>query len=216
MEKKIEQLLQLLQEYEKMKQMYLSCYELLSTLRDELRTGKYKLDDMVNFIHVTREISRLTNDLRKEADGIGHIFENVACAIYVSLNETGPIRASLATGTPDLKIGVKVPNRKKEPERFQELMDFFGVSADSFEARVIKPYWPGICERISILAEEGKPLPPGLNPEDTYPTYSMRIRTTRDIDQLVLDVKNITPLKKARHCKRKEVETLNELLTTKK
>ncbi len=213
MEQKIEQLLSLLKEYDKMKQIYLSCYKLLAVIRDELRAGKYQLKDMVNFIYVVREISKLTDDLRKEADGINHIFENTTCALYVSLNETIPIRASLATGSPDLRLGVNVPNRKKEPERFQALMDFFGVPAESFEARAVKPYWPGICEQVSMLAEEGKPLPPGINPEDTYPTYSVRIRSTRDIDELVLDIENIHILKMT---KRKEVKVINDLLTTKK
>jgi len=214
MEQKIEQLLSLLKEYDKMKQIYLSCYELLATLRDELRAGKYKLKDMVNFIHVVREISRLTNDLRKEADGIGHIFENTTCALYVLSNETTPIKASLATGSPDLRLGVNVPNRKKEPEKFQALMDFFGVPIDSFEARVVKPYWPGICEQVSILAEEGKPLPLGIDPKDTYPTYSVRIRPTHDIDELVLDIENIHALKMAEG--KEEVTAINDLLTMRK
>ena len=207
MKQKIKQLLNLIEEYAKMKRIYLSCYGLLSTLRDELRAGKYELNDMVNVIHVMREISKLTNDLRKEADGIMHIFENATCVIYVSLNETELIRASLATGSPNLKLGVKVPNRNNEPERFYKLMNFFKVPMSSFEERVIKPHWPGICEQISILAEEGKPLPPGINPEDTYPTYTVRITSVRDIDTLVNDINELQK-------RPKEKETLNELLTT--
>ena len=209
MKQKTKRLLDLIKEYGKIKQMYLSCYELLSTLRDELRASKYELNDMVDIIYVTREISKLVNDLRKEADGIAHVFENTTCMIYVSLNQTNPIRAPLATGTPDLKLGVKVPNRNSEPERFYKLMDFFKVPMSSFEERVIKPHWPGICEQISILAEEGKPLPPGINPEDTYPTYTVRIRPMQDIDALVNDVNKLQKGPKG-----KEVEALNERLTT--
>ena len=237
MKKKTEQLLQLLQEYDKMKQMYLSGYELLSILRDELRAGKYKLEEMVDFIYVVREISKLADDLRKEADGIKHIFENMTCALYVSLNWTIPIRAPLATGSPDLKLGVNVPNRKKEPERFQALMNFFGVPTDSFEARVVKPYWPGICEQISILAEEGKPLPPGINPDDTYPTYKVRVKMIANLDELVRALReakeeNLKEAKKEElkltkelkkdvnktyiKARGKEVEAFNELLTTRK
>lgn len=235
MEQKIEQLLGLVKEYGKMKKVYLSCYELLSILRDELRISKYELKDMVNFIYVIREISRLADDLRKEADGIGHMFENVLCAVYVTANETGPIRASLATGTPDLKLGVKVPNQKREPERFQKLMTHFGISKEVISARVVKPYWPGICEQVSRLAEEGKPLPPGINPDDTYPTYKVRVKMIQNLDELMKSVVNeevkvekevkfketklmrtvkIEIAKVLKEARRKETEVHNLILTT--
>ena len=191
MSPKVEQLLNLIRECEKIKQIHRTCYELLTVLRDDVRAGKYTLDEMVNIIYVTREMSNIANDIRKEIDGIKHIFENVACAVYVTRNETSPIRASLATGSPIISLGVKVPNRKKEPERFQMLMDFFGVSPNLSDTNVVKPHWPGICEQISILAEEGKPLPPGISVEDTYPTYGMRIGAVRDIDELLSDINNV-------------------------
>ena len=237
MEQKIEQLLSLIREYNDMKKLYLSCYERLSIIRDELRAGKYGLKDMVNFIYVMREISKLADDLRKESDGVGHMLENVACALWVSQNETKPIRASLATGTPDCKLAVKVPSRKTEPERFQQLMDFFGVPESAVEARVIKPYWPGLCEHVSLLSEEGKPLPPGINPEDTYPTYKVRVKMITNLDELVRalqeakeenlkeaekeELKLTKELKKDvrktyTEAGRKEVEAFNELLTTRK
>ena len=38
-----------------------------------------------------------------------------------------------------------------------------------------------------MLAEEGKPLPPGIDPENTYPTYSLVIRSKRDLDELLVN-----------------------------
>lgn len=237
MEQKVEQLLNLIREYDKMRKLYLSCYEQLSIVRDELRAGKYGLKDMVNFIYVMREISKFADDLRKESDGVGHLLENMACALWVSGNETKPIRASLATGTPDCKLAVKVPSRKTEPEKFQKLMDFFGVPETAVEARVIKPYWPGLCEYVSLLSEEGKPLPPGINPDETYPTYKVRVKMIANLDELVRtlqEVKEVSTketekeelkltkaLKKDVNeaytkARRKEVEAFNELLTTRK
>lgn len=237
MEQKVEQLLNLIREYDKMKKLYLSCYEQLSIIRDELRAGKYGLKDMVNFIYAMREISKLADDLRKESDGVGHMLENMTCALWVSQNKTKPIRASLATGTPDCKLAVKIPSRKKEPERFQKLMDFFGIPKTAVEARVIKPYWPGLCEHVSSLSEEGKPLPPGINPDDTYPTYKVRVKMIANLDELVRtlqeerekntkeaekeELKLTKALKKDVNetytkARRKEVEAYDELLTTRK
>lgn len=203
MERKIEQLLNLLKEYDKMKKVHLTCYELLSIIRDSLRASKYEMKDMVNFIYVMREISKLADDLRKEADGIGHMFENAACAVWVAQSETKPIRAALATGTPDCKLALKVPNRKTEPERFQKMMDFFGIPASAVAARVIKPYWPGLCEFISLLSEEGKPLPPGVDPDDTYPTYRVRVKMIANLDELMRNI-NHTAAKTQKEFKKEE------------
>lgn len=211
MKEKTKQLLELLKEYTKMKQVYLSCYELLANLRDDLRVGKYKLEDIVNFIYVMREISKLTNDLRKEVDGISYMFENTACMLYTVANKTDPIRASLATGSPDVRLAVKIPNREKEPEKFYELMNFFDISSEALEKKVTKPHWPGICEQVSIMAEEGLPLPPGLDPDSTYPTYSVTIRGFQDIDELIESMDNLHVSKRVSG---KEIEALNNLLTT--
>ncbi len=215
MEEKTKQLLTLLKEYTEMKQVYLSCYELLVNLRDDLRTGKYKVEDIVNFIYVMREISKLTNDLRKETDGISHMFENTACMLYTVAKKTDPIRASLATGSPDVKLGVKIPNREREPEKFYALMNFFDVPSDALEKKVTKPHWPGICEQVSIMAEEGKPLPPGLDPDDTYPTYRVTIRGLQDIDELIESINDLHGIKVSKRVLGKEkVKALDDLLTT--
>ena len=214
MEEKTKQLLTLLKEYTEMKQVYLSCYELLANLRDDLRTGKYKVEDIVNFIYVMREISKLTNDLRKETDGISHMFENMACMLYTVANKTDPIRASLATGSPDVKLGVKIPNREKEPEKFYALMNFFNVPSDALKKKVAKPHWPGICEQVSIMAEEGLPLPPGLDPDNTYPTYRVMIRGLQDIDELIESINDLHGIKASKRVLGKEVKALDTLLTT--
>jgi hypothetical protein len=180
--------------YGQMKKAHLDEYAMLTTLRDELKAGKYQLTDMVNFIYVIREISRLADDIRKEADGISRIFENLACATYVASHQndperSDPIRASLATGTPNLKIGINVPNERLEPERYFKLMKFFGISEEQLESRVVKAYWPGLCEQISKLAEEGKPLPPGISVENTYPTYSVTIKMIQNLDEVLRKMK---------------------------
>ena len=180
-------LLKLLQEYGKMKATYLSGYEQLAYIRDEAKSGKYSMEDLVNLVHVSREISKLANDLRKEADGIVYILEQVVCVVYLTQAEGKPIRASLATGSPSMKLSVKLPHRERNPEEFEALMNYFGIELSSLTDRAVRPHWPAICEIVSVLAEEGKPLPPGINPENTYPTYSLVIRSKRDLDELLVN-----------------------------
>jgi len=180
----------LIQTYERVRRVYVDTYKLLSTVRDEVRGSQYALEDMVNVIYVLRELSRLFNDIRKETDGVLHIFENVCCAMYVMLyqnspEKSNPIRASLATGTPRLTVGVTLPKERSDPEKYYELMKYFGIPAEALKNKLIKSHWPGICEYVSQLAEEGKPLPPGINPDKTYPMYSIAIRAFQQLDDLV-------------------------------
>ncbi len=213
MKQKTKHLQTLLDEYSKMKRLYLSCYELLSTLRDELRASKFKLEDMTNFIYVMREISKLANDLRKETDGIGQMFENTACAIWVAKEDAAPIKASLATGTPDVKLAVKIPSQKHQPKDHAKLMTFFKIPTQVIDDRIVKLYWPGLCEFVSALAEEGKSLPPGVDPDNTYPTYKIRIRPWKDLDELTRDLEQAAR-KEADAAKEKAVVACDELLTT--
>ena len=176
--------------YGKVKEAYNTVYLLLSTIRDNVRKNKYTLEDMVSLIYVMRELSRLFNDIRKEADGVTHIFENVCCAKYVMTHQdcpekSDPIRSPLATGTPRVTLGVTLPKERHDPERYYELMRYFGIPVEALKDKLIKGHWPGICERVSQLAEEGKPLPPGIKPDDTYPVYSIIIRAFHELDELI-------------------------------
>jgi len=180
-------LIGLLKEYAKMKKVYLSGYEQLSIIRDRAKDCKYNVEDLVNLVHVSREISKLANDLRKEADGIARILEGIACVVNLTRGEGGPIRATLATGSPSMTLGVKLPHRERNPEAFQELMNYFGIELNSLTDRAVRPHWPAICEIVSVLAEEGKPLPPGIDPDATYPTYSLRIKSKCDLDELIIN-----------------------------
>jgi len=190
MKLKTAQLLSLLEKYTRLRELYLDSYAQLAELRDCMRegTGKYDMKDMVSFIYIMREVSTLANDLRKECDGIQKMFENSVCAIWVIQGNNKPIRSALATGSPDLKLGVSIPNQKREPEAFKELMEYFKIPENVIEDNILKPYWPGLCEHISQLAEEGKPLPPGIDPNKTYPTYSVRIKRRKDLDELGRDL----------------------------
>jgi len=185
MKSSTKQILDGIQAYSKIKQLYLDQYTMISHLRDDLRAHKFELDEMVNIIFILRNISKFADDLRKECDGIGHMFENVLCALYITQNKTEPIRTALATGTPTVNLGVKMPNKKKDPEAFDKFIKFFNVSAEAVDSKIVKPYWPGICEKISQMSEEGKPLPPGISVDDTYPTYKVRLIAYQELDLIL-------------------------------
>ena len=174
----------LIRRYQETKAQYLECYAEISALRDNLKESAFNTNDMVDIIYVMREISKLLNDLRKEVDGVQHQFENVGCLISIQRGDLEPIRTSLATGSPDLKMAAKIPSQTKDPENFSKLMDYLGVAKEAVEDKCVKPHWPGLVERISNETAMGKPLPPGIDPNSSYPVYSMRIRAKQNLDQI--------------------------------
>ena len=213
MDPKVKQLREAIETYSKMKELYLEQYTVLMHLRDDLRAGKFTLTDMINHIYVMRAVSKYADDLRKECDGIMHMFENLACAMWVTANDGHPIRASLATGTPDINIGVNIPNQTREPERYRMLLDSLGIRPELIEDKLVKPYWPGLCAYVSRLATEGKPLPKGIDPSSTYPTYKVRIKSIQDLDELLVKI-NQVKTKTLKTAAGKEEAKVNDLLTT--
>jgi hypothetical protein len=186
----VERLKELLLAYRDLNRLYLKTYKLLCTLRDELKDQQYTLEDVVSLLYVMRSVSKYANDLRKEADGIGSMFENVCCVLWMAQHQNAPeqadpIRTALATGTPRINMGVKLPKQSDDPEAFKALMSYFGVSESAVNAQAVKLHWPGICEHLTQLAEDGKPLPPGISADRTYPTYGVTIRANQDLDELI-------------------------------
>lgn len=180
----VERLCTLLERYAKIHETYVLTYAELAEVRDYARAGKFTKEELVNFIYVLREMSRHCDDLRKETDQVSKLLEKVCCAIYVTGESTESIRASLATGTPDLKLDVVLPNASKEPEAFAALMNHFNIDPQAVLDKVVQPYWPGICAKATAMAAEGKSLP-GIDPKKTYPAYSVRIRPAVQLDELV-------------------------------
>ena len=182
----------LIMKYKLMRQTYLDCYQCISMIRDKIKANKYTMPDLVNVVYVLRDISKFSDDLRKECNGVEQIAINVACALWVTFDSSINIKASLATGTPDIKIAAAIPNKNREPEKFNALMDALGVDPKAVADNTVKPYWPGIMEYISSLAEQGKPLPVGIDAEKTYTQYKMRITPYKGLDELLTVLENIS------------------------
>ena len=205
-------LLELVNKYGAMRGMYLDCYQHLSHIRDGMKINKYNETELVNFIYVMRDIAKFAEDLRKETNAIEQIAVNVACAIWITREQDNPIRASLATGTPNIKIAAAIPNQRREPEAFEALMGSLGVDAKAVINNTVKPHWPGIMEHISTLAEKGLPLPKGIDRDKTCTQYKMRITPYKGLDELLetleaasIEIENI---------KKGEVEVAHEEILT--
>lgn len=175
------------------RELHLRTYAHLTKIQDDLKAGKFTLVDMVNFLYVFRETSRLADDIRKELDGSSGLMEKVCCAMYIARCSNDqmrpePIRTGMATGTPSVKMGARLPSRRDEPENFAALMKYLGVDDSAIATDVVRPHWPGIVASLTQLAAEGKPLPPGVDTNATYPVYTVSLKCCRALEEVIRDL----------------------------
>ncbi len=82
------------------------------------------------------------------------------------------IEGELATGTPDVTLQAKLP--KQGTDEFYQLLDFLKIPRGMAGNSCFKLSWGGMAELVTQLAEDGRPLPPGV--EKSWPLYSTTFR----------------------------------------
>ena len=189
-------LLMFIEAYGKARSTFVEMYRELSILRDEAKANKFSEEDLVNLCITLRETSRFINDLRKEYDGVEYLLQQICCAIYTQkhindAHEADPIRTGLVTGSPTMKMCAKVPKLKDNPEAYYSLMDHFKIPRDIAEMDVLRTHYPTLNTYLTELATEGKPLPEGIKPGDTYAVYSVILRTVFDLDEVISELDDI-------------------------
>src|ERR1035437_7828625 len=88
------------------------------------------------------------------------------------------VHGQLATGTPDVKMIVKLP--KKGTPAYDRICRHFGLVWPGIDAEVFHIHWPAFVEFCSTLLREGKPLPDGLTPADAYPQNEFKFDEDTD------------------------------------
>jgi hypothetical protein len=140
---------------------------------------------------VCRETAKLLADLDKEYRKTQELCERLGCMLWVSMSDEGnaeTVRGKLCTATPDLKMTATLPSQKQEPEKYAQFMDSLGVPKELYERGVVQTYWPRLVDYITNLAENGKPLPPGVDVEKTRPQYRFILRLKKGVDLTEEDV----------------------------
>jgi len=169
----------IIEKYELMKQVHANVYETLADLRANLQNNQ-TMENITDQILCLREIAKLAEDLRKEATKLQQTAERVICILWVTQKCGEPIQGEYATGTPDVKQAASLPKRSREPEKYAKLMKHIGISDEQIDSGLLSLHWPSFTEYLSTLIAEGKPLPPGIDPDKTYPIYTLRLRKCKE------------------------------------
>lgn len=173
----------------KFKELYKIAFEAHNELSQALYNVEAGLDsesaeDVADANLVLDEITKLMEDLRKQAFAKTVLTNKLLCLRWLQIADGEPIRTKVCSYSPRVIHMPKIPSHKKEPEAYAAVCRYFGLSDETIENRTFQPHWPSLLKRVEELAEEGKPLPAGLDKQPTYPEY--RVTRTKKKGETIL------------------------------
>lgn len=164
------------------KEWYTHTYQELTKVKDMLQAAKTP-EEATDIAYAMREMHKWCDDIRKEMMRLKEVGDRIACLYWVMNPTDESIRTDYCTAVPKIQQQAKVPKLHTDPDAYFALMDFLKVPHAVAKAEIVRPYWPAVVELLSTMAEEGRPLPPGIDPNGARPIYCLSIRGKRSIDE---------------------------------
>lgn len=169
--------------YKKAQAAHAEIYTLLKQLR-EFTESCSDAHEHADTAIAMREIAKFMNDSRKDATVLKELAEKIGCAIWIRDGKSEPIRTDYVTASPDVTMITSLPKRGT-PE-YGEMMKFMGVPEELWceESDAVRAHWPGFVKLMSDRLAAGKPLPPGVRTDKTYPRYEFKpLRSKKKVDE---------------------------------
>lgn len=126
----------------------------------------YSREDLVDLGFLCREMTRLSDELRKEANAKQQLIGKVIALEVTRASLAGDIssptvRGTLATGTPDVREIASCP--KPGSPQFKEVAEFLGLPEDQQDGNLYSLRFTGLSDWLTKMAEEGKDVPKAIN-----------------------------------------------------
>lgn len=174
--------------YQAMRRAHQELTELRVELERDVRRGTDVMEEYADDAYATNEAWKLVDDMRKQLNALHGLAEKLGCALWSTQSVTGePIRTAHCTATPKPHISAHIPKQSEDPEGYAKLMQFLGVPDELWSrpsgAETMRMHWPGMVEYLTERAEQGLPLPPGIDPQAQRTTFSLTIRARRPVDE---------------------------------
>lgn len=165
-------------------------------VRRLLNTNCEKIDQ-ADAAYALRQTAEFADEIRKKCEELQKLAEKLTCVLAVAEHDPGPVRTAHCTASLDIKTIVTIPRQSTHPKEFAALMEFLGVKRHLWDVpqpepnddgedvtkrhAVVKPHWPGLVDHLNELQAQGLPLPPGIDPNKTYPEYRLTIRKKKGV-----------------------------------
>lgn len=133
------------------------------TLRNHVEAACRSMDGgtIVDATYVLKRTSELADETRKEIDRTLVLVQKLGCLAVMHTTDD-KLHGQIANGYGKSGQELIVPDKDKNPNEYLALMRAIGVTEEMAANPYIKPSWKDVAEFTSKLAEEGKPIPPGL------------------------------------------------------
>lgn len=154
------------------------------------------MKELADCVYALREIIALLDDAKSTATRLKDYCERVACVLWVKADNPKPISTAWCSGTPDLKTMASLPKKSTDPDAYYALTRHLGIPDEVAKLDAARVHWPGFVEYLTKLTSEGRPLPPGIDPNQTYPVYSLSVRKRRELtfeQELSFDAITVQP-----------------------
>ena len=172
--------------FRKCKVAFTTIYSELMDIRARLK-GDSDLETHADIAMAMKSCYKYVDDLRKELKRTQEQSERIACILWLKDSDGDPIRTDYVTAIPRIKQMAAIPKRSSSPLEYSRLMTFLGVPeelwGDDAVEEVVRVHWPGFVEYLTKLAEDGLPMPDGIDPDKTYPVYSLTLRQKKEVDE---------------------------------
>ena len=135
------------------------------------------LEDLANIRFITWHLERLGNDIKKKINKLDQLVIKATAMRWINSSLNGePIRTEYATFSPSITGVPRLPNRKEEPEKYNDCLRAMGVPDEAINTESVTIHWPALKDYIESLAEAGKPLPEAFSDlEEGMLAYSCRV-----------------------------------------
>lgn len=138
---------------------------------------------VVDAILILKKSAQCVDQARKDINRALDILQRIAC-VHAAHTDANSLKGELGTGYGNASEQWLLPDREKEPETYAALMRAIGIPEEHVRNALIRPSFSGVSELATQLAEEGKPLPPGLEHVRRVPKFSFTVRPRVDLDEL--------------------------------
>lgn len=149
-------------------------YKLQGYIKDFSPESSAMFPEICDLGFLFREFGDQAKDLSTTANVWEEKLSTVLClgcvAKTMQTGEEETIKGELASGTPKVEQQPKLPKRGT-PEHAQ-LCNYYGIEPQN--AYLFAPHFVAFSELLTKLAEEGKPIPPGI--VGKYEKFGMRYR----------------------------------------
>lgn len=146
------------------------------------------IPDQADAALVAREAAKAMEHCGKQLRKLEYLSTQVCCALWASMpGAGGKIKTEYCTASPSVSPKPVIPSYTKNKEKYAEAMRGLGVPEAVIDSGLLSFHWMRVCEHVGSLAEQGLPLPPGINVADTAPKFTLNARSNGKLGRLESD-----------------------------